>query len=156
MTYGVVICPRCEQVKAADLNFKTTKCLGCNKVLKLHETKIWAKSDDNEEIAFLVGQVKSRLQGEEMDQPKSKKGSKNKKKRSVKIGSRSQRQLLDVATNLTREKGTFQFAEFKKAVSEGLGIGKEEDVEMFLAFLQARGVVIEPKPGTYKAIEESL
>jgi hypothetical protein len=156
MTYGVVICPRCEQVKAADLNFKTTKCLGCNKVMKLRETKIWAKTDDNEEIAVLVGRIKAELQGEEIEYPPLKKGSKRNKKKTVRIGSKRQKELLEVAINLTREKGTFQFTDFKKAVSGRLGTGKKEDVERFLAFLQARGVIIEPKPGTYRAIEDGL
>jgi hypothetical protein len=155
MTYGVVICPRCEQVKAADLNFKTTKCLGCAKVIKLHKTKVLARTDDNEEITFLVGQVKAKLQGEEIEYPAPKKGSKR-KKRSVRIGSKRQKQIIDVVINLTNEKGTFQFADFKKAVSKGLGTGKKEDVERFLAFLQARGIIIEPKPGTYRAIEDGL
>ena len=155
MTYGVVICPRCEQAKAADLNFKTTKCLECNKVIDLNKTKIWARTDDNDEIIFLVGQVKAKLLGEEFEQPKPRKGQK-KKKKTVSIGSRRQRQLVEAAVILTAEKGTFRFEDFKKTVTKSTGTGKKAEIEEFLAFLQARGIIIEPKPGEYRAIENEL
>ena len=155
MTYGVVICPRCEQAKSADLNFKTTKCLGCRKVIDLKKTKIWARTDDNDEIIYLVGQVKAKLVGEEIEYPKPKKGRK-KKKKTVPIGSRRQRQLVEAALTLTAEKGTFRFEDFKKSVAKSIGTGKKAEVEEFLAFLQVRGIVIEPRPGEYRAIENDL
>ena len=155
MTYGVVICPRCDRVKTADLNFKTTKCLGCNKAMKLQETKIWASSEDIEEIAFLAGQVKAKLHNAEIEYPKPK-NAPRKKRTNVKIGSKKQRQLLEIAIDLTREKGSFQYEDLKKAASKTLNTRKRADIEEFLAFLQARGVIIEPRPGIYRAIEEEL
>jgi len=153
MTYGVVICPRCKHVKGADLNFKTTKCLECSKVMKLTETKVWARTEDTDELVDLVGQVKAQIHNVEIEPPERKGKRKPKKKAPLSPGSKREKAVIDIAASLTQENGTFTFPEFSKAVSRAVPGLNKEDKERFLELLQARGIILEPRAGNYRAID---
>lgn len=152
MTYGVVICSKCKHVKGADLNFKTTKCLECNRVMKLDKTKVWARTEDTDELVILVGRVNAQMHDVEIEPPKQKGKRRRKKKKTLTHGSKREKAIIDIAVILSREKGTFTFPEFSKAVSKVVPGLKKEDKERFLEMLQARGIILEPRAGNYKTI----
>jgi len=155
MTHGVVICPKCNQAKACDLGFKSTKCLSCGYAMKLEKTKIWAKTDEMDEIPKLVGNVKAQMHNVEIIYPEEPK-SKPKKKKSISAGSRKEKLVFKVALDLCQKNETFDLKDFHKALKKEFASLKKEDSERFIAFLQTKGVLIEPRTGTYRVIEQDL
>ena len=64
MNYGVIVCPRCKQVKGIDLSNKTTKCIRCNKIITISKTKVFYECD-KEELGFYVGLVNAEINDED-------------------------------------------------------------------------------------------
>jgi hypothetical protein len=61
MRFGVIVCPECRKVKAADLSFQTTRCINCNKVINLKNVRILYKSDSQEQIRQVIGKINAEL-----------------------------------------------------------------------------------------------
>ena len=61
MRYGVIVCPNCKKVKAIDLNFNSTRCFNCNKLLKFNKIKIIFKSNSQQEIRSVIGKTNEKL-----------------------------------------------------------------------------------------------
>jgi len=59
--YGIIVCPRCRQVKSADLIFKTTKCIRCNKIINLKKIKIIFKDSSQENVRQVIGKINNEL-----------------------------------------------------------------------------------------------
>lgn len=154
MSYGVVVCPVCRRAKGADLVRATTKCLDCGKVMKLDTIKIWASTDSAEELPNLVGQVHTQAQGEKYDPPEEKPNYAPKKKPTRPLNSKRERLLMDTAVRLTLESGTFTHADFFHALKGAMEHVTEEESDRFIAFLQAKCLIIEKRPGAFQAVSE--
>jgi len=63
MRLGVIVCPRCKQVKGVNLSSKTTKCTGCGKTLTVQKLKIYYKTDTQEKLRQAIGLLNARLDG---------------------------------------------------------------------------------------------
>jgi hypothetical protein len=61
MKYGVIVCPKCKKVKAVELKNKSTKCFFCNKQITIKKVKILFKSNFQEEIRNVIGQINEEL-----------------------------------------------------------------------------------------------
>ena len=61
MRFGVIVCPRCKKVKGVDLSKKTTKCIRCNKILKLENSKIFYKTNSQEELQRNIGEINAKI-----------------------------------------------------------------------------------------------
>jgi hypothetical protein len=57
MKYGVIICPKCHQVKGVLLSTKTTKCIKCNKIIELKKVKIIFETNLQHELTEAIGQI---------------------------------------------------------------------------------------------------
>ena len=57
MRYGVVVCPRCRNAKIADLSFKTTRCVRCNKLLHVDKLRILAKSNSQQVLREVIMKI---------------------------------------------------------------------------------------------------
>jgi phage FluMu protein Com len=55
MRLGIIVCPQCKQVKGVDLSLKTTKCVGCGKILSLKKLKFFYKTDSQEKLRQAIG-----------------------------------------------------------------------------------------------------
>ena len=63
MKFGVIVCPKCKQVKGVDLASKTTKCPRCGKVLRLDKLKIYYETDSREKLQQAIGLKNAELDG---------------------------------------------------------------------------------------------
>ncbi len=63
MIYGVIVCPKCKQVKGVDLASKTTKCPRCGKVLKIDKLKIFYKTTSHEKLQNAIGLMNAKFDG---------------------------------------------------------------------------------------------
>jgi len=63
MRLGVIVCPKCKQVKGVDLSSKTTKCAGCGKTLSLKKLKIFYETDSQEKLRQAIGLLNAELEG---------------------------------------------------------------------------------------------
>ena len=63
MRFGIIVCPKCKKSKAVDLSNKTTKCVRCNKNLKLKEMKILFETDSQRELRKVIGLVNAEIDG---------------------------------------------------------------------------------------------
>jgi len=61
MKYGVIICPKCHQVKSVLLSTKTTRCIRCNKIIYINKCKVFFKSNIQEEITATIGQINKEI-----------------------------------------------------------------------------------------------
>ena len=57
MRYGVVVCSNCKMAKGIILTNKTTRCNRCGKLLNLKKTRIFLKTDSEEELRYSIGKV---------------------------------------------------------------------------------------------------
>ena len=67
MKYGIIVCPRCKKTKGVDLLRKSTKCIGCGKVLQLDKTKILYKTNSRHELQNAIGVVNADMDGKLKD-----------------------------------------------------------------------------------------
>ncbi len=63
MKYGVIVCTKCKKAKGVDLSFKTTKCIRCNKVIKLDKVRILYKTNSEQKLRSYLGLVNADLDG---------------------------------------------------------------------------------------------
>ena len=63
MKFGVVVCPKCKQVKGVDLASKTTKCPRCGKILTIDKLKIFYKTDSQEKLQQAIGLMNAKFDG---------------------------------------------------------------------------------------------
>ncbi len=63
MRYGVVVCPKCRQVKGVELRYKSTKCNRCNKNIKLDKVKILYETNSEEKLRHAIGLINADMQG---------------------------------------------------------------------------------------------
>ena len=61
MRLGVIVCPRCKQVKGVDLSSKTTKCTRCGKSLQLKKLKILYETESQEKLRQAIGAMNAEL-----------------------------------------------------------------------------------------------
>ena len=61
MKFGIIVCPNCRKVKAANLSYKTTKCFKCKKIINLKKIKILYKSNSQEQIRQVIGKINAEL-----------------------------------------------------------------------------------------------
>jgi len=61
MKYGIVVCSKCKKAKIVDLSYMTTKCFFCNKTLKIDKIKILYKSNSQEQIRQIIGNINKKL-----------------------------------------------------------------------------------------------
>ena len=63
MKFGVIVCPKCKQVKGVDLASKTTKCPRCGKVSRLSKLKILYETDSRAKLQQAIGLKNAELDG---------------------------------------------------------------------------------------------
>jgi len=63
MKYGIIVCPNCKTAKIVDLSYKTSRCNSCNKLLKLAKLRVLYKSDSQQEIRSVIGEVNKKVSG---------------------------------------------------------------------------------------------
>lgn len=63
MKFGVIVCPKCKQVKGVDLANKTTKCPRCGKVSRLSKLKILYETDSRAKLQQAIGLKNAELDG---------------------------------------------------------------------------------------------
>lgn len=63
MKYGVVVCPKCRQVKGIELRHKSTKCIRCNKNIVIDKVKIVFETNNEEELRNAIGLLNAKLDG---------------------------------------------------------------------------------------------
>ena len=61
MELGVIVCPRCKQVKGVDLSKKTTKCIRCNKLLTIRKLILFYKTHSQENLQEAIGLLNAQL-----------------------------------------------------------------------------------------------
>jgi len=65
MKYGVIVCPKCKQVKGVNLNYKSSKCFKCGKILVLEKVRILYKTNSEKDLRKAIGLVNAQLEGKE-------------------------------------------------------------------------------------------
>jgi hypothetical protein len=63
MRLGVIVCPKCKQVKGVNLSFKTTTCVRCGKKLPLRSLKIFYQTDSQEQLTQAIGRINANVNG---------------------------------------------------------------------------------------------
>jgi hypothetical protein len=63
MKYGIVVCPKCRKAKAVNLDYKTTRCIRCNKVIQLNKIRITYRSDSQQQIRQAIGLINAKMPG---------------------------------------------------------------------------------------------
>jgi len=63
MKYGIVACPKCKKVKGVHLAFKTTKCIGCGKILNLQKIKILYSTNNEVQLRYEIGKINAKKDG---------------------------------------------------------------------------------------------
>ena len=58
---GVISCPKCKRVCGVDLSYKTKTCGRCNYTMKLSKVRIWVKTEDRNELADLINNVRKEI-----------------------------------------------------------------------------------------------
>ena len=58
---GVISCPKCKRVCGVDLSYKTKNCARCNYTMKLSKVRIWVKTEDRNELAELISNVRKEI-----------------------------------------------------------------------------------------------
>ena len=58
---GVVSCPKCKRVCGVDLKYKTKNCARCNYTMKISKVRIWVKTEDRNELAELINNVRKEI-----------------------------------------------------------------------------------------------
>ena len=58
---GVVSCPKCKRVCGVDLKYKTKNCARCNYTMKLSKVRIWVKTEDRNDLAELINNVRKEI-----------------------------------------------------------------------------------------------
>ena len=58
---GVVSCPKCKRVCGVDLKYKTKNCARCNYTMKISKVRIWVKTDDKNDLAELIKNVRKEI-----------------------------------------------------------------------------------------------
>lgn len=67
MKYGVIVCPRCKQVKGVELKYKSTNCPKCNKNIKLDKVRILFETNSEEALRHAIGLVNADFDGKSED-----------------------------------------------------------------------------------------
>ncbi|MFA5102454.1 MAG: hypothetical protein WC525_04825 [Candidatus Thermoplasmatota archaeon] len=62
MRFGVIVCPKCKQVKAVQLSSKTTKCIRCGTILTLKKLKIFYETDSQEQLRQMIGVLNAEME----------------------------------------------------------------------------------------------
>jgi len=57
MKFGIIACSYCKKVKGVDLNYKTSKCPWCGKVLDVEKLKILYTTDSQEKLRQVIGLI---------------------------------------------------------------------------------------------------
>jgi phage FluMu protein Com len=63
MRLGVIVCPRCKQVKGVDLSKKTSKCPRCGHMLNLTKLKIFYETDSQDKLREAIGLLNAKRDG---------------------------------------------------------------------------------------------
>jgi hypothetical protein len=63
MKYGIIICPKCKRSKGVILNYKTTKCNICGKLLKFNKIRVLYKTNSQKELRHAIGLINADLVG---------------------------------------------------------------------------------------------
>jgi len=58
---GVISCPKCKRVCGVDLSYKTKNCARCNYTMKLSKVRIWVKTEDRNDLAELINNVRKEI-----------------------------------------------------------------------------------------------
>ena len=58
---GVISCPKCKRVCGVDLSYKTKNCARCNYTMKISKVRIWVKTEDRNELADLINNVRKEI-----------------------------------------------------------------------------------------------
>lgn len=149
--YGVVVCPKCVQAKGVELKYKSSKCLVCGYVMKLHNVKIWAKTDDPDQLPDLVSQAKAQIEGVEYTPPTNRPRQKYKHE-VVRPGSKRERIIIRTALELTEKNGSFEIEEFFRSIQKESPMITEPYITKYLEVLQEKGLILEPSPGKFQYI----
>ncbi len=67
MRFGIIVCPKCKRTKAVDLFSKTTKCIGCGRILKLKELRILYRTNSQQELRRALGLINAEMAGKLKD-----------------------------------------------------------------------------------------
>ena len=63
MRLGVVVCPKCKQVKGVDLSKKTSRCPRCGHLLVIPKLKIFYETDSQKQLRQAIGLLNAKLDG---------------------------------------------------------------------------------------------
>jgi hypothetical protein len=63
MRFGIVVCPKCKKAKGINLSCKTTRCIGCGKLLMLEKLRILHKTDSEQKLRQTLGLINAEMNG---------------------------------------------------------------------------------------------
>ena len=63
MKFGIIVCSKCKRAKGVNLSFKTTKCIRCNKVLKISQMKLLYETNSEQQLRQKLGLINAELDG---------------------------------------------------------------------------------------------
>ena len=63
MKFGIIVCSKCKRAKGVDLSNKTTKCIRCNKVLKIGQMKVLYETNSEQQLRQKIGLINAELDG---------------------------------------------------------------------------------------------
>lgn len=63
MKYGIIVCSKCKKAKGVDLSYKTTKCIRCNKVLKISQMKVLYETNSEQQLRQKIGLINAEIDG---------------------------------------------------------------------------------------------
>ena len=149
--YGVVICPRCNRARGADLSAKTSKCPGCGLSSEVDRMRTCFQTDNEQELAEAVRRTSSRMQqsiedyGDDVVLARQATEEQRKKAKNLSLDFDG---MYMVARSLCSE-SEFGLEELRDALSRE---GYEVDAVKIVSVMLNEGIVYEPKPGRYRSL----
>jgi len=67
MKYGIIVCTKCKQVKGVELRYKSTRCIKCNKTIKLDKVRILFETNSKGELSHAIGLINADFDGKVED-----------------------------------------------------------------------------------------
>ena len=149
--YGVIICPKCNRARGADLSAKTSKCPGCGVHSEVDRMRIYFQTENEQELAEAVRRVGTRMQHSIEDYGDdvimARKATEEQRKK-VKNQSLDFDGMVFIARSIVSENG-FGLDELKDAL---VGEGYDVDVAKIAAVMLNEGIIYEPRPGRFKPL----
>jgi len=144
--FGVVVCPKCKKARGVVLGSARAKCPRCGHSIDLSKARVFYKTEKQAELAEAVKKMNDRLSEgiEDIDVERKRRRSVTKKETKAR---RTEDSLVALAKELTESSGSFSLEDFAR----GLELKDEEEASRLVEAMLAQGLLVEPRPGRYRA-----